>query len=516
MLRITVRFPLGVYHGQAAQSAEQPEWPPSPLRLVGALLAAAHERPGAEPDLDRALIARLCEAPSPTIGAPESVAVGEPIDDAPGRGAEAVRLRGATRWAPRNYVDRALSPRNLGRERAAVSKVGVALGDRPVHFQWPELTLGLPELDRLRGLAADVVFLGTSRSPVLVEVSDVPLVEPHGAWEPVGGGQAFGSGVDVRVPDRLTIAAFDLRQDARRATSDKLQSGGMVPQIAIGRRIGYRHTRGAGEQVVDPGWWGEAIVLAVDRDRSELRPKAPAAYLLARAVRVALLGAYGEPGSAGEAPPILTGRGSEPHCAIVPLPFVWGEHADGAILGVAIVIPHARRVPDLAAQRVRVEAGLRRLIEEGRFAQIPGAGRIWLQQPDPLTARRVTLRFPRYAAESRSWVSVTPVVHSRWRKGGAAGLLRQLEADCAHVGLPAPSEVELLRGPGRPGGAFRLKGGDRMPEAWRASLTGQTEHLRLVFAEPVRGPILLGRARHFGGGLFVPVGDEPASTRAAA
>lgn len=517
MLRITVRFPLGVYHGQAAQSAEEPEWPPSPLRLVGALLAAAHERPGADPEPDRALIARLCETSPPAIEAPESVAVGEPIDDALARGAEAVRLRGATRWAPRNYVDRALSPRNLGRERAAVSKAGVAIGDRPVHFQWPELTLDRPELDRLRGLAGDVAFLGTSRSPVLVEVSDVPASEAHGAWEPLAGGGAFGSGVDVRVPDRNTIGAFDLRQEARRAANGKLQGGGMVPQVAIGRRIAYRHTREVDEQDIDPRWWGDAIVLAVDRDRSELRPKAPAAYLLARAVRVALLGAYGEAGGDDEAPPILIGRGSEPHCAIVPLPFVWGEHADGTILGVAIVLPHEARVPDLAAQRVRLEAGLRRLIEgEGRFAQIPGAGRVWLQQPDPLAARRVTLRFPRYAAASHCWVSVTPVVHSRWRKGGAAGLLRQLEADCAHVGLPAPSEVELLRGPGRPGGAFRLKGTDRMPAEWRASLTGQTDHIRLTFPERVRGPILLGRARHFGGGLFVPLGAERASTQAAA
>lgn len=290
----------------------------------------------------------------------------------------------------------------------------------------------------------------------------------------------------------------------------------MVPQLAIGRRIAYRHARTVGEQVVDPEWWGEAIVLAVDRDRSELRPKAPLAYLLARAVRVALLGAYGEPGSADEAPPILTGRGSEPHCAIVSLPFVWGEHADGAILGVAIVLPHGRRVPDLASQRVRVETGLRRLLDEGRFAQIPGAGRVWLHEPDPLAARRVTLRFPRYVRASRSWVSVTPVVHSRWRKGGDAGLLRQLEADCAHVALPAPSGVALLRGPGRRGGAFRLHAGASMPDGWRASLTGQTGHLHLTFAEPVRGPILLGRARHFGGGLFVPAPDEPASTREAA
>lgn len=518
MLRITVRFPLGVYHGQAAQSAEEPEWPPSPLRLIGALLAAAHERPGADPGRDRALLERLCAAPAPSIVAPETVAAGEPIDEhAPARAGEAVRLRGATRWAPRNYVGRALSPRNVGRERAAVSKVGVAIGDRPVHFAWHDLDLAGEELARLRVLAEEVAFLGTTRSPALVHVADTAAAEPYGMWQQIGEVDAFGNGVDVRVPDAMTLRAFDMRHEARRSSNGELQGGGIVPQIAIGRRLAYRHVHRPEEDAVDPGWWGDAIVLAVDRERSELRPKAPAAYLLARAVRVALLGAYGEQGSADEAPPILTGRGSDPHCAIVPLAHVWGEHADGIVRGVAVVLPHERRVPDLAAQRVRLEQGLRQLVEgDGRFVQIPDAGRLWLRQPDPRAARLTTLRFSRYARESRSWASVTPVVHARWRKGGAAWLLRQLEADCAHVGLPAPCSVKVLRGPACHGGAARLLAGDRMPESWRASLAGQTDHVRITFPVAVRGPVLLGRARHFGGGLCVPLADETAPTRVAA
>src|ERR1700726_3983003 len=109
MLRFTIRFPLGVYHAQATHSFDEPEWPPSPLRLVGALLAAAHGRPSADPTEDRALLQRLCEAAPPSIHAPESVDIDEPVAKD-----EAVRLRGVTRWAPRNYVQGALSPRNVG------------------------------------------------------------------------------------------------------------------------------------------------------------------------------------------------------------------------------------------------------------------------------------------------------------------------------------------------------------------------------------------------------------------
>src|ERR1700689_4678812 len=97
MLRIWIRFPLGVYNALSANDGA--EWPPSPLRLVGALLAAAHARHGADTTTDRTLIQRICEAPAPLVVAPDSVAVGEPIEEG-----EVVRLRGVTRWAPRNSV----------------------------------------------------------------------------------------------------------------------------------------------------------------------------------------------------------------------------------------------------------------------------------------------------------------------------------------------------------------------------------------------------------------------------
>ncbi|MHB1999588.1 MAG: type I-G CRISPR-associated protein Csb2 [Solirubrobacteraceae bacterium] len=519
MLRIILRFPLGVYHARSA--SEQPEWPPSPLRLIGALLAAAHERPGAEPETDRPLLQRLCEAPAPLVIAPDSVAVGEQA------GAdEVVRLRGVTRWAPRNYVTGPLSPRNLGRDRAEVNKSGVAIGERPVVIEWPDLDLDERDLERLSALASEVTFLGTTRSPAIAEVhNNAPDVaradrEALETWAP-GASDDARPDVTLRVPDARVIANFDRRQTARHSRKGRLEKAGMVPEIAIGTHVPYAspRRRRAAAAALDPRWWGEMIVLEIDQRQAELLPRAPAAYLLARAVRVMLLGAFDEAGTTGEAPPILRGRGADPHCAIVPLPHIWGERADGLIRGVALIPPHPAREPGVQAQMGQLTLGLSRCVaaESGtatRYAKVPGAGRIWLKLPDAASARLVSFREDLYLGPAQRWVSVTPIVHSRWQKGGVEALLNQVGADCAHVGLPAPTEIELLKGPGRRGGADRVTPPPAGHEGWHGLLQGPISHMRITFPKPVCGPVLIGRARHFGLGLCVPddrAYDGPAS-----
>lgn len=522
MLRIRFRFPLGVYH--ARSDSDEAERLPSPLRVIGALLAAAHERPGAEPETDRMLLQRLCEAPAPLVIAPDSVAVGEPADDG-----QAVRLRGASRWAPRNYLTGPVSPRNLGRDRAEVSKAGVAIGDRPLVAEWPDLELNDEELERLSILTSEITFLGTTHSPVIADVQTTPDPERDSGegqetWVPCASDRV-SMNVALRVPDTNTIASFDRRQQARRSRKGRVEKAGMVPEIAIGSLVPYTSARRlhAVAEALDPRWWGEMILLEIDRRemdgrQTELLPKAPASYLLARALRVMLLGAFEEVGAASEAPSILCGHGSDPHCAIVPLPHVWGEHADGCIRGVALIPPHEAREPDVRAQIDRLALGLRRCVgaEPGvpaRYVKMPAAGRIWLKLPDARAAGSVSHREARYLGPSQRWVTITPIVHSRWRKGGVNALLDQISADCAHVGLPAPVEIEVLRSPGRRGGADKVVPPPASHESWRGLLQGPMSHMRITFPKPVRGPVLIGRARHFGLGLCVPDGsaDEAGS-----
>lgn len=506
-VRFVVRFPLGVYYAQTQTSFGEPEWPPHPIRLVGGLLAAAHSsarkangNSSLNEDLD--VLSKLCHAPPPAIAAPEAAPLGAD------RSASTVPwLTGATRWAPRNYFTKG------GREQAAVEKVGVVVGDRPIEFVWRELEISSAEAACLTSLAREIAFLGTTRSPVLVEVESngSSLSEP--SWEPVDdqAGRA-GPAVAVRVPDPTTMDAFEQRHEARRSTGDRVQRATTaVPGIRIGREVDYGHSaaRVSATQAVDPSWWGDMIVLAVDRERSEAIPRSSASYLLARAVRLALLGAYEAVGDSGDAPAILRGRGSEPHCAIVPLADVWHEGARGEIKGVAIILPSAERVDTLAQQRAALERGLATLVGDTdasaqRYVQIPHAGRIWLRIPTAGEVALKTLRMRTYRTAATSWVSVTPVVHARWRRSPAETVIDQVGRDCSHVGLPIPTQAQPIRSATFPGAAGRPVPPDRTPPEWRSSLGGPTGHLRLTFESPVMGPVLLGRARHFGLGLFVP------------
>ncbi len=534
MLRVTVRFPLGVYHAQSASDFATAEWPPHPVRLIAALTAAAHGRPAA--DLDAALhaVGLLASAGRPLIVAPRA---GDP-NKVDGR-TRVARLRGASRWAPRNHElaelrgGKGISPRDLGRSRAEVHKVGVAIGGTPIEFEWSDLTLDDNVFEVLGELVEDVTVLGTARSPALVSVDTAdPPSDPQTVWAPTraDGSQAIAQ---VRVANPRTPADMDAwhaRRSAPLRRDDAVAPAPYVPPVALGDEVAYIHGMDAAalpSEPVDPEWWGDMLIVAVDRERSQDLPKAPAAFAFARAMRKALLDTYGPEGTPEEAPTILRGREGQPHAAFVPLSFVaqpeprgvkapppttrGSAFADGRTLGLAVILPHPARVADVARQRLEVEAGLSRLLglatREAVAVRVPGVGPVWLGLPD---SRRVadTLREARYRRPSTRWSTATPLVHSRYlpRKGEQA-LFEQVAAECSDVGIIAPARVAVRRGPRFRGasGSIDARG---LPASWTGPLRGPQAHLDLWFDEPVRGPVLLGRARHFGLGLCLPFDDD--------
>lgn len=91
---------------------------------------------------------------------------------------------------------------------------------------------------------------------------------------------------------------------------------------------------------------------------------------------------------------------------------------------------------------------------------------------------------------SRVWENVTPYVVTRHARGASAAdaLIVDVRAECRRVGLGEP--IVALRS---------VRG---------VSGTGLTGDLRLTFAQAVSGPLVLGRTRYFGGGLFRPVQEQ--------
>jgi CRISPR-associated protein Csb2 len=92
-------------------------------------------------------------------------------------------------------------------------------------------------------------------------------------------------------------------------------------------------------------------------------------------------------------------------------------------------------------------------------------------------------------APSRTWESITPYCVTRHCKKTPATevLATDLRTECRRRGLPEPHELKALEARGVPG-------------------VGLVGRARLVFSVAVRGPILLGRSRYLGGGLFSGIG----------
>jgi CRISPR-associated protein Csb2 len=91
---------------------------------------------------------------------------------------------------------------------------------------------------------------------------------------------------------------------------------------------------------------------------------------------------------------------------------------------------------------------------------------------------------------SRVWKTITPYVVTRHAKGSTAAeaLAADVRAECRRLGLPEP-RVETSDVQGAPG-------------------IGLTGKVTLHFGRSVAGPLLLGRTRYLGGGLF-RVAQEP-------
>jgi CRISPR-associated protein Csb2 len=176
------------------------------------------------------------------------------------------------------------------------------------------------------------------------------------------------------------------------------------------------------------------------------------------------------------------------HVHWLALPDVGRRYATGRIHGAAVWFP-----PDTPANIIAdIREALRRLttlaIKGGKVTSV----RFYDGSKWPLAATP-----KRWVTRSSIWATVFPVVHERWGKID----LGQVANWCKHAGLPEPirfvaSKMPYVEGAVllRPDEVYRV-GKERRPYS----------HLVIEFAEPVDGPVVLGRERQFGLGLAVPL-----------
>ena len=193
-----------------------------------------------------------------------------------------------------------------------------------------------------------------------------------------------------------------------------------------------------------------------------------------------------------------------PHIALIPLPFVGAEHADGSIMGLGVILPAS-----LDPQEIK------HTLEVFLHDQTTGLTRQhtlfngqWFECRLELETRErppQNLHTHTWTRPSRVWASVTPVVLNRHFDGKdkweqAADSVKDA---CKHTGLPEPREV-VLSPVSMVEGVPHVR---NYPKLIRKKDNGKQSHNHaiIVFDEPVNGPVLIGAGRFKGYGLCRPM-----------
>ncbi len=248
------------------------------------------------------------------------------------------------------------------------------------------------------------------------------------------------------------------------------------------------------------------------------RPLSSRSSDLARALRGALIEQHGNE----DLPASLSGHAEsgpteQPHVAFVPLPFVGHEHADGSLVGCALVLP--RELPG------RDREVLLRLVAKWEKDRSDDRGHLTLAGGtlSPFIVRRVdvsakaALDPTRWSRSSARFITATPIALDRnpgnlrsnqdgTARKAALEAQKSISDACLRVVGVRPASVEVSLAPLLPG-AQHVR--DFLPWPGRPGRTPRVRvHADIRFAAQVRGPLLLGAGRYFGLGLCLSVEDR--------
>lgn len=514
-LTIAWEYLTGYYRATNLAVREQAEWPPHPARVFMALAAVWFET-GEDAEEEKAL--RWLEAlAKPELILPPSNAVYPravshvyvPVNDKAGPSAAVLQS------AP---ITRSKQPRTFPCHW---------VGDATCYLHWPNAPSRELQGHRsaLGQLCAKVTRIGHSQSLVRMWVADeVPNASEHEVWREEENWPEFQTRRIVEGALEMLRRQFQLPYPNNRPK--------------IGLWSGYRR-KAEDAPLAIPHSHFDSDLIILTRATGQRLPLS-ATLKLTRALRSTLLQHFG----ANPVPDWISGHtaGGEPlrngngHLAIIPLSFVGHEHAEGQVLGLALVFPRS-----VSRQDRGRALGAWLLEPSGKPTSIMltlGSLGIWTLQKRDWSEHRRTLTPETWTAHpngATTWASVTPVVLDRFPKAdpleqGYAWRCKvaEIAAACERIGLPRPSAIDLdttswHRGSPRAVTKRRpLRGhsttttataslGDGFPNypAKGTNAPRPQVHVWLHFAEPVVGPILLGAGRFLGYGLCKPLqGDQ--------
>ncbi|MHB1239252.1 MAG: type I-G CRISPR-associated protein Csb2 [Gammaproteobacteria bacterium] len=556
MLAIEIELLTGRYAATAHNDRGRAEWPPHPARFFSALVAALHDHD--EVDLaERAALVWLEQQSAPSLRVDSKSRVGRrqvqdvyvPVND--------VTLGDGAALSPKQWADAFTKQKTKAKERLtkteakfqeesgknpdsdaskkahkelekakrALANEGfsdvdldkavalmperrtrqvrtfpVVLPETPTFaFLWPTADPA-PHRAALEQLCARVTRLGHSSSLVRCGVVDrdlTPTLVPNDDGDVVlrvvGPGQL----------DRLD-RAFTHHQGVQSR---------VLP--ARPQRYGSASERAMTSPLVESVFSGDWVIF---ERVGGARPIASRSTDLARSLRGALLEQHGETGL----PATLSGHAEsgpaeQHHVAFLALPFVGHEHADGALMGCALVLPRELPAQDRELLlRLVAKWEKDRSDQRGNLTLAGGTLRSFIVRRVEVSAK-AALDPTRWCRASRRFITATPIAldknpgNLRSNRDGTARKAA-LEAQqsisdaCLRIVGARPFSVEVSLAPLLPG-AQHVR--DFLPWPGRPGRTPRVRvHADIRFEAPVRGPLLLGAGRYFGLGLCLPVEDR--------
>jgi CRISPR-associated protein Csb2 len=522
-LLLSVRFQEGRYHGV-------PDWPPSPLRLFQALVAAA-ARGGALPEQHRAALGWLECLDPPVISAP------------------AVRMGSAFKnYVPNNDLDAVgRDPRRVGEIRAPkLIRPLLFDAETPLAYAW-RFEEGEDQASRLCAVAGDLYQLGRGVDMAwawgeIIEAAELEarLRECGGALYRPGGRDA---GRSLNCPQEGSLDSLEHRFR---------MAGQRFTTIKAGKKTQHLFSQAPKPRFAPIRYDSPPLRLLFEFRAADLRTGF-AAWPLTKIVSLAetirdsaatrLEGAYGTAGREKEkalVAPVFglrrnaTDADKAARIRIATLPSIGSVHVVRSIRRVLVEVPADCPLPaeDIAwtfsgldlnvdhltgevsggDKPVLVATDERSMLSHYGVEERRSEGhRVWrtvtpAALPSHAARRRVD---PRRLQQEVSALRAGAVVEFKEAKSGPERIDEQSRAAAAvasalrHAEVSVrPFAIRVQREPfeGRGARAEAFGDGTRFAKE-------RLWHVEITFAEAVHGPLVIGDGRYLGLGLMQPVGD---------